>query len=218
MAWHPHAVVGLPEETALQQEQPPELTFKRGLPDSSPWLSSAEGSMPCSVSCSEAGAGIPPQQPSGGFLIQQAAPTQEGHWKSLPAAAEAFKAVGLTGSALPGIGVHVEDSSSSSEPQKLELLPHPQSPLPTERGKLHQQLQAQPDKGGILRRRRKEPKPKGPPSPPFLVYKAPKGWREWCIIGLLISVAAPSSVILFLVSWGISAERPELYFEGTSTD
>lgn len=50
---------------------------------------------------------------------------------------------------------------------------------------------------------------------PFLVYTAPGGWRDWSIIALLIAVAAPSIAILLLVSWGISQEQPDLYFEGT---
>jgi hypothetical protein len=68
--------------------------------------------------------------------------------------------------------------------------------------------------GSMVHRRRKKEKPKGPPSPPFLTYKAPEGWRDWCIVGLLIAVAAPSVAILLLVSWGTNNGRPELYFEG----
>jgi hypothetical protein len=63
--------------------------------------------------------------------------------------------------------------------------------------------------------RRKKAKLAGPASPPFLTYKEPQGWRDWCIVGLLIAVAAPSVAILCLVAHGLKTGRAELYFEGT---
>lgn len=56
--------------------------------------------------------------------------------------------------------------------------------------------------------------PKKPPSPPFLMYKWPKGLRGWSIIGLLLVVAVPSVLLLAVVGRGIAAGKPEMFLEG----
>lgn len=55
--------------------------------------------------------------------------------------------------------------------------------------------------------------PEKPPSPPFLVYKWPKGLRGWSIIGLLLAVAVPSVLLLGLVGRGIATGTSDHFFQ-----
>jgi hypothetical protein len=53
----------------------------------------------------------------------------------------------------------------------------------------------------------------GDDSPPFLMYKWPKGVRGWSIIALLIGQAGPCIAILATLVIGKAKNMPELYLE-----
>jgi hypothetical protein len=53
----------------------------------------------------------------------------------------------------------------------------------------------------------------GDDSPPFLLYKWPKGLRGWSIIALLIGQAGPCIAILTKLVIGKAKNMPELYLE-----
>lgn len=53
----------------------------------------------------------------------------------------------------------------------------------------------------------------GDDSPPFLMYKWPKGLRGWSIIALLIGQAGPCTAILAMLTIGKYKNMPELYME-----